>query len=454
MRPYPIGNGTVSPRIPREVAALLEALQMEGSNTEALLAMDEDDWRRLLDFCDIAHLTLPMAQMDMAGFPDWVVRRLEQNVADNGHRFERVKAAYNEAAAAMDRAGVAHVVLKGFSQLPDYISDPRYRAQSDIDLYCPQSHLEIAQSALMELGYSRVETSDAHADHLPAMSRMGEWKWRGNAYDPEMPAGIELHFCLWNSSVSLIDLPEVDHFWERRVMRRLGKMEFCALHPVDQLGYLALHIVRGVLSADWVVHHVYELAAFLHTRTRDVEFWSQWYETHSPNLRRMEALAFSLARSWFSCALPEVVRVEVDRLPPGQKRWLEHFGGAPLEVMFRHNKDGRLLQLLLTRSRSARQSVLKRVMIPAYIPGPNAKAVRIQYRRARAAISNNRLINYLEFLGSKLVANVAANIAFLFHGVSLWVSTRAMSTQFWTFLAACFFLTSGCPFTSSSSISI
>ena len=80
MRPYPIGNGTVSPRIPREVAALLEALQMEGSNTDALLAMDEDDWRRLLEFCDIAHLALPLAQMDMAGFPDWVVRRLEQNV--------------------------------------------------------------------------------------------------------------------------------------------------------------------------------------------------------------------------------------------------------------------------------------------------------------------------------------------------------------------------------------
>ena len=149
-----------------------------------------------------------------------------------------------------------------------------------------------------------------------------------------------------------------------------------------------------------MVHHVYELATFLHTRTRDVEFWSQWYETHSANLRRMEALAFSLAQSWFSCALPEVVRLEVDRLPPGQKRWLGRFGGAPLEVMFRHNKDGRLLQLLLTRSRTSRQSVLRKVMIPAQIPGPNAKAVRIRYRRARAAISNNRLINYLEFLAA------------------------------------------------------
>src|SRR5947207_6559090 len=135
----------------------------------------------------------------------------------------------------MGRAGVSHVVLKGFSQIPDYVSDPRLRMQSDIDIYCPQSHLETAQSTLMKIGYRPVEGSDYHADHLLSLSRMDEWKWRGNAYDPEMPPAIELHFCLWNARISLIDMPEVELFWERRVMRRLGKMEFRALHPVDQL---------------------------------------------------------------------------------------------------------------------------------------------------------------------------------------------------------------------------
>ena len=453
MRPYPIGNGTVSPRIPREVVALLDALQLEGSNTDALLALDDADWRRLLEFCDLAHLALPLSQVDTENFPDWVVRRLEQNLSDNARRFERVRAAYVEAAAAMGRAGVSHLVMKGFTQVPDYVSDPRLRVQSDIDIFCPERHVEAAQSALMKIGYHPVEGSDFHADHLPALSRPGTWKWRGNAYDPEMPPGIEVHFCLWNQCVSLIEVPEVQHFWERRVMRRLGNMEFCALHPVDHLGYLALHILRGVMSGDWVVHHVYEVATFLHNRTHDVEFWSQWYEMHSANLRGMEALAFSLARNWFSCPLPEVVRVEVDRLPLGQKRWLRRFGGAPLEAMFRHNKDGRLLQLLLTRSRTSRQSVLRKVILPARVPGINAPAVRIRYRRARPEENTNRFINYLAFLGRTAFANATANISFLMHGVSLWVSTRALSTQFWLFLGACFFLTSGPPFISSSSIS-
>jgi len=453
MRPYPIGNGTVSPRIPREVAALLDALQLEGSNTDALLVLDDVDWRRLLEFCDLAHLALPLSQVNTAGFPDWVVARLEQNVRDNAARFERVKEAYIEASTAMGRAAVSHVVLKGFAQVPDYVKEARLRSQSDIDVYCPRECLEKAQAALMKIGYRPDGAADQHSDHGPGFTRPGAWKWRGNAYDPEMPPAIELHFCLWNPRASLIEIPEAERFWERRESRRMGNMEFCTLHPLDQLGYLALHILRGVLTGDWVVHHVLELATFLHNRTRDVEFWSQWHEMHSAKLRRLEALAFGLARNWFSCAIPEVVRLEVDRLPPGQQRWLRRFGGAPLEVMFRHNKDGRLLQLLLTRSRTSRQSVLRKVIFPSRVPGPQASAVRIRYRRAIPGRKGNSPVLYARYLARTALANAAADIAFFVHGVHLWFSTRALTTQFWAFLAACFFLTSASPFTSSSSIS-
>jgi hypothetical protein len=229
-------------------------------------------------------------------------------------------------------------------------------------------------------------------------------------------------------------------------------MEFCSLHPVDQLGHLALHILRGVLSGDWVVHHVLELATFLHNRTRDVEFWSQWHEMHSANLRGLQALAFGLAHNWFSCALPDVVRVEVNRLPAGQQRWLKKLGGAPLEVMFRHNKDGRLLQLLLTSSRTSRKSVLRNAMIPSRVPGPNAPAVRIRYRRALPGLQRNSPVLYARFLIRTTLANIAADISFLLHGARLWVSTRALSAQFWAFLGVCFFLTSGSQFTSFSLI--
>ena len=438
MRPYPIGNGTVSPRVPKEFAALMDALQLEGSNTDALLALDDAEWPSLLEFCDLSHLALPLSQLDLARAPSWVLGRLERNVSDNTRRFEHVRADYIEAAAVLRLARVPHVVLKGFTQCPDYVSDPRLRLQSDIDLYCPEQQIQTAQAALMGIGYRPVEGPDySRADHVPSLSRPGNWKWRGNLYDPEMPPGIELHFCLWNERVSLIEIPEVAQFWGRRESRKLDGMEFCGLNGADHLGYLSLHVLRGVLSGDWVVHHVLELARFLHTRARDVEFWSQWRDAHSSTLRRLEAIGFCLARSWFSCTLPEVVRVEADRLPEAQKQWLRRFGGSPLEVMFRRNKDGHLLQLLLATSPTSRKSALLRAILPHHVASPDETAVGMRYRRPVRS-NASRYVKYLAYLVDRAVVNCAANASFLLHGLKLWLSTRALSTQFWLFLGASF----------------
>jgi hypothetical protein len=439
MRPYPIGNGTVSPRVPKEFAALMDALQLEGSNTDALLALDDAEWLRLLEFCDLSHLALALSQVNLRRAPEWVLDRLEANISDNALRFEHVRTAYVEAAAALRHAGVPHLVLKGFTQCPDYVSDPCLRLQSDIDLYCPQQQIQMAQATLMRIGYRPVDGPDySRADHVPSLSRPGNWEWRGNPYDPKMPPGIELHFCLWNESVSLIEIPEVAQFWGRRVSRKLDGMEFCGLNGADHLGYLSLHILRGVLSGDWVVHHVLELARFLHTRARDVEFWSQWHDGHSNNLRKVEAIAFCLARSWFSCTIPEVARVEADRLPEAQKQWLRRFGGSPLEVMFRRNKDGHLLRLLLATSRTSRKSALLGAILPRHVAGPGGTEVGMKHRRP-VKLKANRYVNYVAYLSDRVVVNCAANASFLLHGLKLWLSTRALSAQFWLCLGAPFF---------------
>ena len=441
MRPYPIGNGTLSPRVPREFAALMDALQLEGSNTDALLALDAAEWQCLLEFCDVSHLALALSQVSVSRAPEWVRGRLGRNVCDNAQRFEHVRAAYIEAAAALRHAGVPHVVLKGFTQCPDYVSDPRLRLQSDIDLYCPEQQIEAAQGALMGIGYGPVDGPDySRADHVPSLSRPGNWKWRGNPYDPEMPPGLEIHFCLWNERVSLIEIPEVAQFWGRRESRKLDGMEFCGLNRADHLGYLSLHVLRGVLSGDWVVHHVLELATFLHTSARDVEFWSQWRDAHSSNLRRVEAIGFCLARSWFSCALPEVARVEADRLPEAQKQWLRRLGGSPLEVMFRRNKDGHLLQLLLATSRTSRKSALLRAILPHHVAGPDGTDVSIKYRQP-VRLNASRYVKYLAYLVDRAIVNCAANASFLLHGLKLWLSTRSVNGQFRLFSRHIFFWT-------------
>src|SRR5258708_37215177 len=139
------------------------------------------------------------------------------------------------------------MVLKGFAQAPDYVKAPRLRMQSDLDLYCPQHMIQGAQAALQSIGYQPEETLDySRADHLPSMIRAGDWQWRGNPFDPDMPLSIELHFTLWNESVSFIPVPEVDSFWERRTKRVIDGVVFTAFISVDGLGYLALQILRNL----------------------------------------------------------------------------------------------------------------------------------------------------------------------------------------------------------------
>ena len=345
-----IGADNLPLRIPHEVAALIPALQLREPSTALLRDLSDQEWADLLAFCDLAHLTLALAQLPTAGFPHWVVERLNTNLTDNAQRFERVRAAYKEATNALSKAGVEHIVIKGFTQCPDYVELPGLRVQSDLDLYCPAEMIEPARIALETLGYIPSKgTANKRTDHTAAMVRRGDWTWSGNHYDPEMPLSIELHFCLWNEAASLFSVPGVESFWERRTIRSLEDLSFPCLSPVDHLGYLALHILRNILLRDWVIHHVRELAFFLHTHANDDAFWAAWSETQDASLRSLEAIAFYYARAWFNCDLHQQVQKEVANISPSQQQWLRRFVGSAFEVMFHQNKDSVWLHLSLLK---------------------------------------------------------------------------------------------------------
>jgi hypothetical protein len=435
MRPYPIGNGSLAPRIPPELAALMDALQFRGANTDALLKLERKDWEKLLNFCDFAHLTLALAQASSCDFPTWVIRRLEKNVADNTHRFERVKASYREATRALEDAQVEHVVLKGFTQAPDYVKSPRQRMQGDLDLYVLREQIANGQKALEQIGYTSVSGIDYQgADHTPTLSRTGNWRWNGNMFDPDMPVSVELHFCLWNDCTSLIKLNDFEEFWGRRITRSLEDFSFSSLSPVDQLGYFTLHIMRGVISGDWVVHHVYELAAFLNAHSEDHQFWTNWERIHSPRFRNVQAIAFGLAEAWFSSPVHPCPRRQIDSLPVSHKEWLSRFGGSPIEVAFRWNKDGRLLQLLLLETWDTRRTVLRRATLPASFLRFFRPKHRIKDQLDEPSIQPNRHLAYVVRLSDRLISNVRATAEFLSHGACLWWSRRQLRLQSWLFL--------------------
>ena len=171
-----------------------------------------------------AHLTLPLMRTCREDAPGWVLSRANRNLADNRMRVKRIETAYREVAQAFERAGVEHLVIKGFAQYPDFTDSLDHRMQSDIDLYCPEDSILAAQAALRSLGYESNQTLEKFpADHLPEMTRKREWRWRGNEYDPEMPPAIDVHFCFWNFAATRLAIPGVDQFWGRRIVRQIRR---------------------------------------------------------------------------------------------------------------------------------------------------------------------------------------------------------------------------------------
>jgi Uncharacterised nucleotidyltransferase len=453
MHRHPIGNGMCTPRIPRELAALIAALQLKGATTEALLELDEREWKSLLQFCDIAHLTLPLAQIETNGFPSWVIDRLKGNIADNAARFERVKATFQEAATALKEAGSDYIVLKGFAQTPEYVTDARLRLQSDLDFYCPKEVIHRAETALTRIGYQPEQTTDySRADHLPTLIRQGEWQWRGNSFDPDMPLSIELHFCLWNEDIYWLSLPEVERFWDRRIIRTLGDMSFPALNPVDHLAYFSLHILRTLLTGDWVIHHVHELASFLHKKAEDDEFWSAWKQTHRGPLRVLQAIAYSHAASWFCCDIHAEVLQACQELDPKIQEWLRRFTGSSLEGMFHQNKAWVWLHSALLNSPEKRRRLLKRALVPSRMPGKGEPTVVFENRQPRRIGRSNPHMRYIAYVVSRLMAHLRLIPVTLFQGLSLWLSQRQLKKQFWIFLAASFLTGAACQSTFSCSI--
>jgi hypothetical protein len=241
-----------------------------------------------------------------------------------------------------------------------------------------------------------------------------------------MPLGIELHFCLWNERVSLIRIPEVKLFWERRVMRVVDGLSFPCLCPADHLGYLALHILRNIFLADWIVHHVRELAIFLDAHADNDAFWQSWCELHGPSLRSIDAIAFYYARDWFGCRLHRQAAEEIANLPVAQQSWLKRFSGSALEGMFRENKDFVWLHLCLVSSRWDRRKILTRSLIPPRIAPIGAVSVNVRHKRLVTSNGGNPLVQYVRYLVSRSAAHGHSSVTTLAKGLGWRLSQRRL----------------------------
>jgi hypothetical protein len=168
-------------------------------------------------------------------------------------------------------------------------------------------------------------------------------------------------------------------------------------------------------------HHLYELAGFLHRHADDEKFWGKWEADHDPRLRRFEGVVFSLAKRWFSCRVSAPAREQIESLPRSLRAWSAQFGAAPLEANFMRNKDGRLVHFLLADTWEAKRVAVFRAFVPTRMARPGDAAVRRTNRYATRAGSENKYVDYIRYLCSRTVMNLAAIAEFLLHALIVLV---------------------------------
>lgn len=419
---------------------MLGALRFDPPQQDRLAKLSGQEWHRALRFCERTQLTLALGVECRNHLPDDVLRQMDGHLANNAERWQRTKAVYRELASALATEGLQHVVLKGFSHCPLFVCDPRHRAQGDLDLLLPYDQLRRAQDVAEQLGYEPITPTDEHPiDHLPTMIRKTGWQWRGDFYDPDMPLSLELHFRLWDDRTECFAPRGLDCFWQRRQDRELEELHFTALHPADTIAYSALHSLRHLLRGDTRVFHIYELAHVLHHRADDAWFWNLGFELHDPSLRMLEAICFSLAETWFAPRLPEAAREEINQLPPALKRWLNTHSWAPIEGLFRPNKDELWLHWSLIESGWDRAAMLRRRLLPERLPSgfgvthaPDSKLTwRMRLRNGS---------DYLKYLASR-VSHHACALPSTSWSALRWFGAGAflqweLGPEYWKFLAS------------------
>lgn len=424
--------------IPLQARAVLSALQFRGRQTEVLHALSDLEWNDILSRWEFNRCLVPLRLTCGDELPEWVRLQIDRRVGDNVARLERIKTDYSRFSNGLRAIGASHLVIKGFTLWPGFVDHPRFRLQSDIDVYCPPESILRARDVLMDLGYEPEKGQDsALADHLPSMVPRSTWKWTGNFYDPEMPVSIELHHCFWNEKLMRLRPKGLDQFWLRRKDRQLDGITFPALSEVDTFGYAALHLTRNILRCYPSAYQIYELARFLHVSSNNQLFWEDWRETHDESLRRLEAISCHAAALCFACQLPEEMETEIACLPAAVKTWFDGFSNLLLSQHFLPSKNFLWLHTSLVESAMDKLSIIRERLLPK---SPPLEFVDLQdvAKQKKTRISLGRRSKLIAYLFSRLPFHLRMVPVTLWSGLRFWWSTNRLGQQFWRFFTVAF----------------
>ena len=346
-----------------------------------LCLLSAREWNRALHWLDTSGLALYFfARLQEKNresqLPEWVLRRLRQNLADNKRRTASLLAESAAIQREFQRSGLRYAVLKGFSLLPHSVPRLELRSQLDLDYLIAERDAPAARCLLEKRGY-----------RLRAISGRS-WEFKIDAppsslaelYSDSSNWSVELHLEAPNTPSAL--LPRLEHI-------QFHDMSVPVLAPADLFIGQGLHLYKHICSEFYRTAHLLEFRRHVLSRYDDSCFWEQVRERGERNLRTVLALGVAtllIEKTMGPFAPESLTGWTAERLPRTLRAWVDRYGMRSAVMSFPGSKHYLLLQreiesLGIGSRRTVGQALVPRALPPAVAVATPDESLAARIRR-------------------------------------------------------------------------
>ena len=373
-------------------AVLLAFCDPMPSQSFTLLQLSPRQWQSLLRWLDISGLALylydRLAQFDLLEWlPPAVEARLRQNLADNTQRTHRMLAECIEIQERFREEGFGYALLKGFSLVPCSLPRPELRSQLDLDFLIAADAIGGARRILEDRGYVLHAISGRSWEFKTTHPHAGSLR---DLYKDHPARSIELHV---EAGPGEAGTRIANAEW-----RDVCGFRMSVLAPVPLFLGQAAHLYKHVSTGFFRCSHLLELYRHIVTKSEDVAFWSEVRKTVTANEHLALPLGVTtllLTRTMGSFA-PEALMEYAGGLPAPVRLWTETIGPRCVYSSWPGTKLHLLLQRELSANNSAKQTSLRRALVPRRLPPAIAHAPADETLFARMRRSY-RQVSYIFF---------------------------------------------------------
>ncbi len=351
------------------------SLRVEPDQTlRQVQATGEIDWGQLAGHAD-AHSLTPLLYDTwrqagaLAFVPPAIRSRLAQAFADNHQRNRFIRQELVDIHTLLNRAGVPHLVLKGWPLAERLYDHPAHRVLYDHDFLVPAPYAETGQQALLEAGFTPLPNSDAWIEkHLPSLWRNGGYRWNGYLFDPHYPRPVELHLRLWEDGWRGLCVRQMAHLWATAQTCLVAGQPMQTLGNEETLVHLTTHFAGHLVEREARLSQLLDVARFM-DRTPLLDWERIWALADQAGVTRFVYAALWLAHRIFAAPLPpeHLWRRLAVAVPPAFRRWLAGQGEADvLTSDYRRRRRGMDYRLTFLAAASLRErlGVVRFALLP------------------------------------------------------------------------------------------